>query len=56
MGTFVGLDVSLRATSTSTCVLDETDARAFEGKAATVGLGGSRTRAFYLNHRVNKPL
>jgi transposase len=33
MGTFVGLDVSLKATSI--CVLDEAGARIFEGKAAT---------------------
>ena len=33
MGTFVGLDVSLKATSI--CVLDEADTRVFEGKAAT---------------------
>ena len=33
MGTFVGLDVSLKATSI--CVLDEAGTRVFEGKAAT---------------------
>ena len=33
MGTFVGLDVSLKATSI--CVLDESGTRVFEGKAAT---------------------
>jgi transposase len=32
MGTFVGLDVSLKATSI--CVLDEAGTRVFEGKAA----------------------
>jgi hypothetical protein len=32
MGTFVGLDVSLKATSV--CVLDEAGPRVFEGKAA----------------------